>query len=262
MIGRSFSADGMTLEAVRVPPNFRFLRHVHEQPHLCFLIGGGFDEAEHRGRRRCNPGITRVSPAGDSHTIDFSDRGSDCLVMTLDDPLENARLFRERTFRYDDWLANVARDTFHALLNGSDTDSLTLEHLGWELIAQLKRSTDRRAPPPAWLRRVRDRLSETPELLSVGQLAGEEGVAREHLARSFRAHYGLSAADFGRRVRLDAACSKIATDQASLADIATEFGFADQSHLTRACVRYKGVTPREYHKRSRRSSLPQLKMVG
>jgi AraC family transcriptional regulator len=48
------------------------------------------------------------------------------------------------------------------------------------------------------------------------------------------------------QVQLDRACELPSVPALSLADIAAEFGFADQSHLTRCFKRRFGVPPRQW----------------
>jgi AraC family transcriptional regulator len=67
-----------------------------------------------------------------------------------------------------------------------------------------------------------------------------------HLARTFRARYGISVGEYGRRVRIEWAAAEIARGESSLAAVATEAGFADQSHFTRLFRRYVGTTPARF----------------
>ena len=51
--------------------------------------------------------------------------------------------------------------------------------------------------------------------------------------------------EYARSLRLEWAASRLALDDASLAQVALEAGFADQSHFTRAFRRHAGVTLRK-----------------
>lgn len=247
MAGRVWSLDGLTLEAVRVSAGARLTRHEHNRPHVCAIVAGSFDESHNRGRKRCCIGTTRLSPSGDRHTIEFGSEGAQCLIVTIDDDAlhETRSAFRERTFIHDEWVATVARRAFRAVQTCDATDTLMLEAIGSELIAQLARRLHggRVGPPPAWLRHVRDRLADAFETaISMRALANEAGVSREHLARAFRLHYGVTAEEFLRSARLGAAC-RLLTTHMSLSSIAAACGFSDQSHFTRWCVRQRGLSP-------------------
>ena len=87
-------------------------------------------------------------------------------------------------------------------------------------------------------------------------LAADAGVHPAHLARTFRRHFRASVGAYARRLRLDGAARRLAMSNDSMAAIAVEAGFADQSHLTREFRRWLGVTPGQYRRQHRRASAP------
>jgi AraC family transcriptional regulator len=100
-----------------------------------------------------------------------------------------------------------------------------------------------------WLADVCDQLHEqTPATMSLSQLAASVGVHPAHLARCFRREYGVTVGDYARGLRLDWAATQLALGDASLAQVAVEAGFADQSHFTRAFRRHAGVPPGRYRR--------------
>jgi AraC family transcriptional regulator len=88
--------------------------------------------------------------------------------------------------------------------------------------------------------------TRTGECVRLSELAEAVGVHPIHLARTFRARHGVSVGEYGRRVRIEWAAAEIARGQTSLAAVATEAGFADQSHFTRLFKRYVGTTPARF----------------
>jgi AraC family transcriptional regulator len=247
MVGRRYEGRGVTLEAVVAAPGLRLSKHVHEAPHVCTVIEGSFDERLRHGARRCAQGTTRVSPSGDSHTLEFGSL-THCLILVVEDGhlIDAPRTFIERSFSENPATADVARRAFDALSTATTGDGLVLESLAWELIATLERwsAVRQKALVPRWLRQAREQLHGTLiEPPSISELAAQSGVSREHLARSFRQHLGLPIGEYVRRQRLDEACRRIVSTEDSLARIALETGFADQSHLTRWCLRERGATP-------------------
>ena len=70
--------------------------------------------------------------------------------------------------------------------------------------------------------------------------------------RQFRAAYDSSPHDYIRQLRVRMSCSALVFSQKSLAQVATEFGFADQSHFTKEFRRVIGGTPRDYRARYQR----------
>ena len=137
-------------------------------------------------------------------------------------------------------------------LRASDAAApLAAEGFALELLAATSRET-RRAElrvgrPPAWLCSAEDLLrARIGACVGLGELAEEVGVHPTHLARVFRAHYGVSVGEYGRCLRLAWAAAEVARGDTPLATIATQAGFADQSHFTRLFKHYVGTTPARY----------------
>jgi AraC family transcriptional regulator len=82
-----------------------------------------------------------------------------------------------------------------------------------------------------------------------GRFFGRAGFRREvgvHFAATFRRFLGCSLGEHQRRRRFEHARTRLADRAATLAEIAAEASFADQSHLTRTFKRFSGMTPGEH----------------
>lgn len=79
----------------------------------------------------------------------------------------------------------------------------------------------------------------------IGKLAADKGVTREAYTRGFTRAVGMAPHAYRLVLRLNAARQALASG-ASVADIAVQFGFADQSHFGRHYRRVFGITPRAY----------------
>jgi AraC family transcriptional regulator len=84
-----------------------------------------------------------------------------------------------------------------------------------------------------------------PAAPSLADLAAEAGVHPAHLSRAFRRRFGMTVCEYSRKLRLEWAAARL-IEERSLAQIAVEAGFADQSHFTRSFRRHFGVTPGRY----------------
>ncbi|MGW4475749.1 AraC family transcriptional regulator [Nonomuraea sp. NPDC004354] len=94
--------------------------------------------------------------------------------------------------------------------------------------------------------RVRRRLDDSPlDDLTAADLAQAAGCSRFTVYRAFQSAYGFAPSDYQRQLRLRIARRLIARGL-PLAEVATQSGFADQSHLTRWFTRTYGVTPGIY----------------
>jgi AraC-like DNA-binding protein len=92
---------------------------------------------------------------------------------------------------------------------------------------------------------VRDRFREP---LDNAQLARVAGLSQRTFERRFRRHYGLSPQQYIKRVRVRTACRALVYSDQSIAAIAAEHGFPDQSYFTREFRDVVGQTPSDYRK--------------
>ncbi len=84
------------------------------------------------------------------------------------------------------------------------------------------------------------------------ELAKACGLSVRAFERQFRAMYQSSPHDYVRQMRVRMSCSALVFSKKSLADLASAFGFADQSHFAKEFRRIMGDTPREYRARYQR----------
>jgi AraC family transcriptional regulator len=100
--------------------------------------------------------------------------------------------------------------------------------------------------PRATLQRLADYLrANLAENITLAELAAVAGLSSFHFARSFRKATGLAPHQYLIRLRVERARELLQQKQAdkSLAAVAAEVGFYDQSHLSRHFRRIVGVTP-------------------
>jgi AraC-like DNA-binding protein len=81
--------------------------------------------------------------------------------------------------------------------------------------------------------------------VTLADMSKQAGLSRFHFLRSFAKATGLTPHAFQLQARLHLARRMILSGQ-PLAAVATDAGFADQSHLTRLFQRSYGMTPGSY----------------
>lgn len=109
----------------------------------------------------------------------------------------------------------------------------------------------RRLPPPTDRDRLANRMADVIDadstVQSVTDAAGRLGVSPRTLQRLALQYVGLSPAEMIRRRRLQEAAQRVRSDPTvSLAEVAAEFGYADQAHLTNEFRQRLGFTPATY----------------
>ena len=94
--------------------------------------------------------------------------------------------------------------------------------------------------------RVRECLQQdTLATIDLSSLASQTGMSRFQALRAFKRRYGLPPHTYQLRVRIGLA-QRLLRDGVQPAHVAAEYGFVDQSHLTRHFKRLTGVTPTQY----------------
>jgi AraC-like DNA-binding protein len=91
------------------------------------------------------------------------------------------------------------------------------------------------------------RLSQTGGCAPIGELADNLGWSRKRIIAGFREEVGLSPKALARLVRFERAKARLEHDDPpSLAQLALECGYYDQSHFSNEFRRISGTTPAAY----------------
>jgi AraC family transcriptional regulator len=128
---------------------------------------------------------------------------------------------------------------------------MSIEGFMLEMVAEISRYSQRLRDgrPSARIELVRElideRFSESLTLVAISELVGLHPV---YVAQGFRKTYGSTVGEYTRRLRIEFACRELSKVDLSIARIAANAGFFDQSHFTRTFRRLMGVTPAEYRK--------------
>lgn len=238
------------------PPGYRHGPIEPERGYLVAVLEGAVCKSFPRDATTLSRGSLALLPAGATHSSSFAGGAQILAIRAANDagalffgPLltrrRHARVTASTTLG---WRIAGELDTKDA------SSELALEGLVLQLLATAGRaSVDPPSDAQSWLRAARDLLHErSPGQPSLAELG--EAVERHptHVARAFRSEYGVTVAEYARSLRLEWARMQLALEGTTLARLAAEAGFADQSHFTRAFRRHTGVTPGRYRELVRR----------
>ncbi|MEM9516555.1 MAG: AraC family transcriptional regulator [Actinomycetota bacterium] len=121
-------------------------------------------------------------------------------------------------------------------------------------LATLVDRHDREAP--AAEQRAWSLLERSDGRLPISTVASDIGWSRQHLTRRFAIEYGISPRDAARVIRFGKSVTAMKTTPTrSLARVAADSGFSDQSHLTREWNDLAGCTPTQWRDEERVPSI-------
>jgi AraC family transcriptional regulator len=251
----SADLNGLTLSELRFPESYVQAPFEPELPYLAVVLEGALVKSFPRRAFDLSRAAAVAIPVGATHGARFGCDGARILIVrprSASDPIAGCfDRIAELRGRELTWLAwRLAGE-----LRAEDTAApLAAEGLALELLAATTRETrtERTHARPAWLRAAEELLrARLADRIGLSELAETVGVHPAYLARAFRAHYGLSVGEYGRRLRLAWAAAELARGDKPLVEIAADAGFADQSHFTRVFRRQVGTTPARYRERAR-----------
>lgn len=231
------------------PAGFARGRHEHRCAYVSLTVSGGWRETYRGSHRECGPGSLAVHLPEAPHARLSTHPGTRELYLEVG-PEELPGSWSRKA---DSASWNLVRPLMHALLADLALfrdDPLHAEALAAELVEEFFGRSARTLPRrEGWMRRVREALEgdlERPPTLR--SLSRRIGTHPSHLARTFRAAYGLSVGQYVQRLRIGRALEALRSPDRPLAAIAAETGFSDQSHFGRIFRRHIGVSPGRYRR--------------
>jgi AraC-like DNA-binding protein len=238
-------------------------RHSHDWLHLSIMQRGQYLRTIGGRSRSYRPGSVSLLPTGTSHGDSYAP-GSECLHLAVPPQLEQSLLadFTQARADRDELTPAVGAAGAIALFReyrdpNSDSplvvESVLLDLVSRELALAVERSRCR----PSWLSTLLDYLDDTFEQpWTLKGIAEEIGVHPVYMCRAFSSNLHCTFSEYILALRLLRGRQLLLLSRATIADVANESGFADQSHFTRRFKTRFGVTPGRY-RRSARISGPE-----
>lgn len=223
---------------IEIPP------HKHVNDYLCIVLSGGFAERERGTWRERRGGCFFVHHAGETHHDSFGPRGATCLNVHFaeGEPRPAMDGMCPAT-------AKVAAGKLAFELAARSREELVMASLAAEIVGELGDDEAHRRDRGKWTDRIVEAMSDEPDrrwtLRELAHIAGRHHV---HMAQAFRAKTGISLGAFQRLQRLTRLSVALRRGDASLAALAAEFGYCDQSHMTSEFRAAFGTSPGRYRR--------------
>jgi AraC family transcriptional regulator len=255
---------GMSIaELTPTVPEHAVETHTHTDAHFLLVLDGAYLSSARDMPAICTDVALIMNPPGTHHRDCF--RGSCGRFMTVSmSGLDWRMAVKELTISqhalrlgasgvlsaYRIWQELQQWDTASALAIEAETHALFAE------ASIVSKECD--GLGPQWLRRsrecLRDACVETPRL---SDLAAAADVHPVYFSRAFRNRYGCSPGEYLRRCRLEKASALLRDQRLSLAHIATQCGFTDQSHFNHSFRQVFRISPGQFRVMASRSAIVQ-----
>jgi AraC family transcriptional regulator len=230
-------------------------RHFHKNARFVFVLEGSFAERYEKKERVCQPFTCIFRPPLEKHSETYN-RGAVYLSVDISpiwmERLENYSIklnqskdFRNRSATF------LINKICEEMVFDDEVSSLAIDALLTEIAVETHRSLSvaKREKTPRWLTVVIEYIhGHFLSNLTLNEIASAANVHPVHLARVFRKTYHSTVADYIRRLRIESASRMLSESNLTLAEIAAENGFTDQSHFTKVFKRLTNKTPAEFKK--------------
>jgi AraC-like DNA-binding protein len=200
-------------------------RHQHLDAYATIVLAGTFEQYSYAGRQKLVPGDVLVNPTLDCH----SNRMISRYLTLIRLPWRHDPTFGgiHRNLPLDAIVRAAARDT-------TEATGLLEEQLAGKVCIPNSFQD--------WPDKLAIDLGAKPRL-PIAQWARAHGLTREYAWRVFARTFGVAPSRFRLELNARAACLAITRSDASLSKTAADFGFSDQSHMTRAVKGLTGASP-------------------
>lgn len=221
---------------------------VHGDYRVVLVRRGRFRRRARGGAADIDPTTAYVGVPGEEEHFAHPAGGDDCTSVSVSPALW--RTLAGDTARppapslYADAPLDLAHRRLLASARGGDVDYALAE----ELLTLLARAVGTPVRPPgkeaALVAAAREAIAAShPAAGGLLPLAELLGASPYRLSRAFTRELGVPLTRYRNRVRVARALDRLEQGEPSLATLAADLGFADQSHLTRTLHHHLGHTP-------------------
>jgi AraC family transcriptional regulator len=260
---------GFRVVEMDYPAGLELSRHSYPSAQLIYVLDGEYAEnSAGASEIRCQARALRYLPPDFAHSNHF-ESGARCLVVTIDPEMFARVASLNNSLEHPASIETpvsmwLTQKLYREFQQGDSSSTLSLEGILLELLAETARHAG--SGPvrivPEWLRVARAYVEANYlRALSLADIARVAHVHRVHLARQFRSYFATSVGEFLRRKRVEHACHLVSTTNSSLAEVAIDCGFSDQSHFSATFRKVMGLTPARFREMATSQDGPSAKLA-
>lgn len=255
---RSRTIEGFVFTEYSYPPVEKVRRHSHESAYFSFVLHGFYDEYVASKATSCTKGFGIFHPADEIHSDRFGTRRT--RIFSVEIPKNRIAGLQEyditansRNILTSPHVLSLAHRAYRSFYAWDAASALMLEATAIELLHELpwqSRAVESRVPH--WMNQAIELIhAEYRTHLTCASIARRVDVHPVHLARTFKRNCKTTIREYISRLRIEYSVKALGDRTRSLAEIAADAGFADQSHFGRTFRTIIGETPRAHRGRSR-----------
>jgi AraC family transcriptional regulator len=245
---------GVVLTEITHPVGRKLPLHTHESAYFGLLLQGSYSERCTHRNAEYGPFTMGFHPPSLTHSDEVGRSGSRMFCIELRDSfLEHSRPFLTAPEFVPDLCASEVTWLGMRLFRhftGGTLSLLYTQELCSDMLERVSGATvNDESGSPAWLSRALELLHGAyREPLTLEAIAAQVEVHPIHLSRVFRKRYRCTMAEYQNRLRVQFVCRALQQGWADLAGLATDAGFADQSHMGRVFKTCTGQTPGQFRR--------------
>jgi AraC family transcriptional regulator len=241
----------------RYPAGYRLTEHEHEVATIYLVVRGSHVEQATSTAVDCATGAVVFSPQGARHSDSYGTAGGEAFL--IETPLQVMQTLRDAGVRADEprhvpfgRVTPLMQRLQAEVACADDVTPFAFEALLLHVLAVLHRRPAAGTRIPPWLARTRELIHDRfDQRLTLAELAAAAGVHPVHLSTMFHRRYGMTFGAYLRQLRVEHARRALLATDKTVAEIALDCGFSDQSHLSRAFRETTGMSPGSFRRTAR-----------
>lgn len=220
--------------------------HAHSNSYLSILLSGLYSEVTSDSQRIISPCKILYRPAHYKHKNQFIADQTKCFNIEFSPAWFEKHEVNEKKIKHQ--LKEIQNFPFilHLLIDFLQHREMEFFE---ELLLQLISSEEKLASPlrMPWLGKlVRILDNEIEQHHSLPSLSERVCVHPNYMSRVFKEHFGLTIGQYQMDQKIKGATKKLFTERNSIAQIALNSGFFDESHFIKTFKAYHKISPHQF----------------
>jgi len=225
--------------------------HFHREGYFSFLMEGQIDETINNHSYVRSPGMVVYHPPYTPHVNMLNSRKATLFHIEWTEAkksiLNQPENLRENQIIYDERIIKQLRSIYCDIKKNNNDHQIG--NKVYDLYLSCEKSNCKKyfIKRPEWLDQLLAFINNNYDRsLTLDLLSEEVNKHPVHISRTFTKYMFCSVYSYITKLRIEAASSKIKKGQISLAKLAYDLGFSDQSHFSRTFKKYVNISPSSY----------------